>query len=556
LSRHSRQHLVFSQANRRNFAWHTGKDHFDAQFEQRLDRGNFPHDHINYTRVLDEEVDSTSEEYLSNYDAMQNLNIELEERMSQAMLISMKEQAKLTERNKNTPRQRISKIIDRGSPFLEIGGLAGYDIDVPSGNVIAGIGVINGHKCMLVSNNFCYKGGAYYPITVKKHLRAQEIAEQDNVFPDRDHFGRIFYNQARMSAKGIPQIAVVMGSCTAGGAYVPAMSDEVVMVKRRGTVFLGGPPLVQAATGERVTEEELGGANLHCEESGVSDHLAKNEQHAFQIARSIVANLGVKNYLQENKHNRIRPEDPLFSQDELNGIIPVDHKKKLDMHLVLGRIMDGSRFHEFKERYGTTLITGFGHMYGYPVGIVANNGVLFSESAQKGAHFVQMCSQRKIPIVFLQNITGFMVGKKVESEGIAKHGAKLVSAVANANVPKITAILGASYGAGNYGMNGRAYSPRFLYMLPSAKISVMGGTQASEVLSLVKFKGQESEEATSYKNKIIKEYDAHSSAYYSTSRLWDDGIVKASDLRRVLGLSLVTTLNAEIPDTRSGVFRM
>ena len=298
-----------------------------------------------------------------------------------------------------------------------------------------------------------------------------------------------------MSSKGIPQIAVVMGSCTAGGAYVPAMSDEVVMVKRRGTVFLGGPPLVQAATGEIVTEEELGGANLHCEESGVSDHLAQSELQAFQICRSIVANLGVKSYLTENKHNRIRPEEPLFSSDELNGIIPVDHKKPLNMYHVLGRVLDGSRFHEFKERYGTTLITGFGNLYGYPVGIVANNGVLFSESSQKGSHFVQLCSQRKIPIIFLQNITGFMVGKKVESEGIAKHGAKLVSAVANANVPKITAILGASYGAGNYGMCGRAYSPRFMYMLPSAKISVMGGQQAGEVLSLVKFKDQQAAEA-------------------------------------------------------------
>ena len=348
---------------------------------------------------------------------------------------------------------------------------------------------------MIIANNHTHKGGAYYPITVKKHLRAQEIArqnklpciymvdsagaflpEQDNVFPDKDHFGKIFYNQARMSAEGIPQIALVMGSCTAGGAYVPAMSDEVVMVKKKGTIFLGGPPLVQAATGEVVTDEELGGADLHCSESGVSDHLAYNERHALQIARSIVQNLGTANAYAENTRNRIEPTRPLFPSEDLNGIIPVDHKKPFDMYAVLSRILDGSRFHEFKEHYGQTLITGYGHLYGYPVGIVANNGVLFSESALKGAHFVQMCSKRKIPLIFLQNITGFMVGKKFESEGIAKNGAKLVSAVSTANVPKITAILGASYGAGNYGMCGRAYDPRFLFMLPSSKISVMGGT--------------------------------------------------------------------------------
>ena len=474
---------------------YSGKDYFDYEFEKQLDRGNYPFDHINFTKVLDLPVDKTCEEYLSNYDAMQRLNMELEDRVNEIVLPSLKEEQFLKSRDKISPRRRIQRILDRGSPFLEIGQLAGFDIGVPSGNIITGIGVIDGKKCMIISNNFTFKGGAYYPITVKKHIRAQEIAEENNlpcvylvdsagaflpeqedVFPDRNHFGRIFFNQARMSAKGIPQIAIVMGSCTAGGAYVPAMSDEVVMVKRKGTVFLGGPPLVQAATGEKVTDEELGGANLHCEESGVSDHLAMNEDHAFQIARAIVANTGVKSYLKENQHNRIRPEAPLFSSDELNGIIPVDHKKNLDMHKVLARLLDGSKFHEFKKRYGSTLITGYGNLYGYPVGIVANNGVLFSESAQKGAHFVQLCSQRKIPLIFLQNITGFMVGKKVESEGIAKHGAKFVSAVANAQVPKITAVLGASYGAGNYGMCGRAYSPRFMFMLPSAKISVMGGT--------------------------------------------------------------------------------
>lgn len=383
------------------------------------------------------------------------------------------------------------------------------------------------------------------------------LPKQDDVFPDRDHFGRIFFNQARMSAAGIPQVAIVMGSCTAGGAYVPSMSDEVVMVHKKGTVFLGGPPLVQAATGEIVTDEELGGATLHSEESGVSDHIAMNEPHAFQISRSIIANLGVKNYYSENCHNRVAPEDPLFAADELNGVISVDHKRNFSMRDVLGRVLDGSRFHEFKERYGTSLITGYGHLYGHPVGIVANNGVLFSESAQKGAHFVQMCSKRNVPLLFLQNITGFMVGKKFESEGIAKHGAKMVSAVANANVPKITAVLGASYGAGNYGMCGRAYSPRFMYMLPSAKISVMGGQQAAEVLSLVnnKIKGQP-EEIEKFKAGIMANYEAQGSAYYSTGKLWDDGIVKAHDLRRVLGLSLTTSLNAHIDRTDAGVFRM
>jgi 3-methylcrotonyl-CoA carboxylase beta subunit len=450
------------------------------------------------------------------------------------------------------------------------------DESVPSGNIIAGIGNISGKQCMIVANNFNYKGGAYYPITVKKHLRAQEIAEennlpciymvdsagaflpkQDDVFPDRNHFGRIFFNQARMSAKGIPQIAIVLGSCTAGGAYVPSMSDEVVMVHKKGTVFLGGPPLVQAATGEIVTDEELGGATLHSEESGVSDHLAINEAHGFQLARSIVSNLGHKSYLRENQHNRIMPVEPLFDADELTGIISVDHKRKFMAKDVLGRVLDGSRFHEFKERYGSSLVTGFGHLYGQPVGIVANDGVLFSESAQKGAHFVQLCSKRNIPLLFIQNITGFMVGKKFESEGIAKHGAKMVSAVANANVPKITAIVGASYGAGNYGMCGRAYSPRFLYMLPSAKINVMGGQQAAEVLSLVKFKNGEDESViNNFKAGIQKGYEDQGSAYYSTGRLWDDGLVKAADLRRVLGLSVGASLNAHIAKTEAGVFRM
>ena len=494
---------------------------------------------------------------------MMALNDQLDEITRKTLDVGQKMRDQCLKRDKLLPRERINAVLDPGSPFLEVGQLAGYDYmneseSVPSGNIITGIGKIGGRQCMIIANNYSYKGGAYYPITVKKHVRAQEIAEENNlpciymvdsagaflpkqedVFPDRNHFGRIFFNQARMSAKGIPQVAIVLGSCTAGGAYVPSMSDEVVMVHKKGTVFLGGPPLVQAATGEIVTDEQLGGATLHCEESGVSDHLAVNEAHAFQLTRSIVSNLGNRSYLSENQHNKIMPEEPLFNVDELTGIISVDHKRKFSMKNVLGRVLDGSRFHEFKERYGSTLITGFGHLYGQPVGIVGNDGVLFSESAQKGAHFVQMCSKRNIPLLFLQNITGFMVGKKFESEGIAKHGAKMVSAVANANVPKITAIIGASYGAGNYGMCGRAYSPRFLYMLPSAKINVMGGQQAAEVLSLVKFKqGEDQAVIDKFKNGTIKSYDDQGSAYYSTGRLWDDGIVKAGDLRRILGMSL------------------
>ncbi|CDW84536.1 methylcrotonoyl-carboxylase [Stylonychia lemnae] len=532
-----------------------------------------------FMKVLGPECDTQSDFYKQNYEAMQKVNDELDTITKQMMHIDDKYKEIAKKRDKKQARERINAIIDHGSPFLELSQLAGYkqlgEDSIPSANVVTGIGMVNGRQCMIISNNHAFRAGTYFPLTVKKHIRAQEIAEennlpcvylvdsggaylpeQDDVFPDKNHFGRIFFNQARMSSKGIPQLAIVLGSCTAGGAYIPSMSDEVIMVHKKGTVFLGGPPLVQAATGEIVTDEDLGGATLHSEQSGVSDHIAYNEAHAFQLARSILSNIGTKSYYLDNSHNRIAPEEPLYSQDELNGIISVDHKRNISMKGVLGRVLDGSRFHEFKERYGSSLLTGFGHLYGHPVGIVANQGVLFSESAQKGAHFVQMCSQRKIPLLFLQNITGFMVGKKFESEGIAKHGAKMVSAVANANVPKITAVLGASYGAGNYGMCGRAYSPRFMYMLPSAKISVMGGQQASEVLSLVRFRGEKDQDKINkYKGEIQQQYDKQGSAYYSTGKLWDDGIVKAADLRRVLGMSLAASLNQKIEDTNAGVFR-
>jgi 3-methylcrotonyl-CoA carboxylase beta subunit len=487
----------------------------------------------------------------------------------------------------NIARERIQAVIDPGSPFLELSQFAGYDLygddHVPSGGIITGIGLIHGRHCMIVANDPTVKGGTYYPITVKKHLRAQEIAQennlpclylvdsgganlprQDEVFPDKNHFGRIFFNQARMSSLGIPQIAVVLGSCTAGGAYVPAMADESVIVHKNGTIFLGGPPLVKAATGEIINSEDLGGATVHSERSGVTDHFAVNEKHGLKLARDIISNLNVKSYLEENSHNRIDSEEPIYDQEELNGILTTNfHRQSIDVKKVLARVLDGSKFHEFKEKYGSTLVTGFGRLYGYPVGIVANNGVLFSESAQKGAHFVQLCSQRKIPLLFIQNISGFMVGSKYETEGIAKHGAKLVSAVACANVPKITTIIGGSFGAGNYGMCGRAYSPRFMYMLPTGRISVMGGEQAAEVLTLVKGdslkkRGKEysDKQRDSEKNEIKSQYEKESDVYHASARLWDDGVIKPTDMRRVLGMSLVASLNAPIEDTAAGVFRM
>jgi len=485
-------------------------------------------------------------------------------------------------RGKLLPRDRINALIDPGSAFLEIGHFAAwdhYDNAVPSAGVIAGVGVVSSRECMIVCNDATVKGGTYFPLTVKKHLRAQAIAEenhlpciylvdsgganlpnQDEVFPDRDHFGRIFFNQASMSAKGIAQIAVVMGSCTAGGAYVPAMSDQTIIVREQGTIFLAGPPLVKAATGEEVSAEELGGGDTHTRLSGVADHLADNDEHALELARNIVAGLNAEKPASVI-HREIR--EPLYSPQELNGIVPADPRTPYDVRDVIARLVDASEFDEFKALYGTTLVTGFAHVHGMPVGIVANNGVLFSESAVKGAHFVELCAQRHIPLVFLQNITGFMVGKAAEAGGIAKDGAKLVMAVSNAQVPKHTVIIGGSYGAGNYGMCGRAYDPRFLWMWPNARIAVMGGEQAAGVLASVKRAGMERRgeqwsdaDESNFKQPLIDQFEQQSSALYASSRLWDDGIIKPADTRTVLGLSLSASLNAGIPDTRFGVFRM
>ena len=485
-------------------------------------------------------------------------------------------------RGKLLPRDRVRALIDPLSPFLEVGQLAAhgmYGDEVPSAGIITGIGRISGRECMIVANDATVKGGTYFPITVKKHLRAQEIAQQnrlpcvylvdsgganlpnqDEVFPDRDHFGRIFYNQARMSADGIAQIAVVMGSCTAGGAYVPAMSDESIIVRNQGTIFLGGPPLVRAATGEVVTAEELGGADLHSRVSGVTDHYAENDAHALGIARAIVGNLNTVKQPSVALH---QPAEPLLDPDGLYGIVPADRRQPYDVREVIGRIVDTSEFDEFKRLYGATLVTGFAHVWGCPVGIVANNGILFSESAQKGAHFIELCAQRGIPLVFLQNITGFMVGRKYEAGGIAKDGAKMVTAVATAAVPKFTIIIGGSFGAGNYGMCGRAYSPRLLFMWPNARIGVMGGEQAASVLAQVRrdnieARGQswsaEAEEA--FRAPIRAQYETQGHPYYASARLWDDGVIDPADTRRVLGLALSASLNAPAEPTKFGLFRM
>jgi 3-methylcrotonyl-CoA carboxylase beta subunit len=485
-------------------------------------------------------------------------------------------------RGKIMPRERVSRLLDPGSPFLEIGMFAAhgmYDGASPSAGMIAGIGRVGGHEVMIVCNDATVKGGTYYPMTVKKHLRAQEIAEQNNlpcvylvdsgganlpnqdeVFPDREHFGRIFFNQANMSSKGIAQIAVVMGSCTAGGAYVPAMSDETIIVKDQGTIFLGGPPLVKAATGEVVTAEDLGGGDVHTRLSGVADHLASNDAHALALARRAVANLNRK---KPDSLEMQRPEEPLYDPEEILGVVPADLRTPYDIREVIARITDGSRFDEFKARYGTTLVTGFAHVHGMPVGIVANNGVLFSESALKGAHFVELCSQRKIPLVFLQNITGFMVGRRYESEGIAKHGAKLVTAVATTKVPKITMLVGGSFGAGNYGMCGRAYSPRFLWTWPNSRISVMGGEQAAGVLATVRREAIErkggkwsADEEAEFKRPTLEMFEHQSHPLYASARLWDDGIIDPRKTRDVLALSISATLNAPLEDTNFGVFRM
>ncbi|MCX7556214.1 methylcrotonoyl-CoA carboxylase [Xanthomonadaceae bacterium JHOS43] len=485
-------------------------------------------------------------------------------------------------RGKLLARERIDALLDPGSPFLEIAPLAAngmYDDDVPCAGMVAGIGRIEGVECVIVANDATVKGGTYYPITVKKHLRAQEIAEQnrlpcvylvdsggaflpmqDEVFPDRDHFGRIFFNQANLSAQGIPQIACVMGSCTAGGAYVPAMSDETVIVKEQGTIFLGGPPLVKAATGEDVSAEDLGGADVHTRISGVADHFAQDDRHALAQVRRIVANL---NWEKRGRLTLREPEAPLYPAEELYGVIPADTRKPFDVREVIARLVDGSRFDEFKARYGTTLVTGFAHLHGYPIGIVANNGILFSESALKGAHFVELCSKRGIPLVFLQNITGFMVGRKYENGGIARDGAKMVMAVACAKVPKFTVVIGGSFGAGNYGMCGRAYSPRFLWMWPNARISVMGGEQAASVLARVKRDGIEAkggawpqQDEDAFKAPIREQFEAQGHPFYASARLWDDGIIDPAKTRDVLGLALSASLNAPVQSTEFGIFRM
>ncbi|BCA58713.1 carboxyl transferase domain-containing protein [Sphingomonas sp. HMP6] len=483
-----------------------------------------------------------------------------------------------TARGKLLPRERVERLLDPGSPFLEIGQLVAnglYDDDVPGAGVIAGIGRVSGRQCMIVCNDATVKGGTYYPLTVKKHLRAQEIAEanmlpciylvdsgganlphQAEVFPDRDHFGRIFFNQANMSAKGIPQIACVMGSCTAGGAYVPAMSDETIIVRGQGTIFLAGPPLVKAATGEVISAEELGGADTHGRKSGVVDHVAENDEHALTIVRDIVSTLQPQ---VQAPVNLKEPRPPKFDAEELYGVVPSDVRAPYDVHEIIARLVDGSEFHEFKALYGTSLVCGFAHIWGIPVAILANNGVLFSESAQKGAHFIELACQRRIPLLFLQNISGFMVGGRYEAEGIAKHGAKLVTAVATASVPKITVLIGGSFGAGNYGMCGRAYSPRFLFSWPNSRISVMGGEQAASVLATVHRDADSwsEEQAEFFKAPIRQKYEDEGNPWYATARLWDDGIIDPAQTRDVLGLAFAATLNAPIPERPSfGVFRM
>jgi len=532
---------------------------------------------------LNTNVDTGDKVFKANKAHMEDLVADLKEKLE---LISQgggdKARKRHTDRGKLLPRERIDGLIDPGSPFLEFSALAAYEVyddNVPAAGIITGLGRVSGQECVIVCNDATVKGGTYYPLTVKKHLRAQEIAEknnlpciylvdsgganlpnQDEVFPDRDHFGRIFYNQAKMSAKGIPQIAVVMGSCTAGGAYVPAMSDESIIVKEQATIFLAGPPLVKAATGEEVSAEDLGGGDVHTRVSGVADHLADNDDHALELARRAIT------HLNRHKHGALalkEPQEPHYDPHDIYGIVPSDLKTAYDVREIIARIVDGSEFDEFKKRYGTTLVTGFAHIHGMPVGIIANNGVLFSESALKGTHFIELCSQRNIPLVFLQNITGFMVGQKYESGGIAKDGAKMVMAVSCSRVPKFTVIIGGSFGAGNYGMCGRAFDPRFIWMWPNARISVMGGEQAAGVLASVTRAKMErdgkkwsKEEEEEFKKPIQEQYEHEGHPYYASARLWDDGIIDPSDTRRILGLAISASLNAPIEETRYGVFRM
>ncbi|MBR0882397.1 3-methylcrotonyl-CoA carboxylase beta subunit [Bradyrhizobium japonicum] len=532
---------------------------------------------------LHSSIDTSSSDFARNSEAMRGLVADLREKLSQVAGGGGEvSRNRHTSRGKMLARERVDLLVDPGTSFMELSPLAAYGLyggDVHSASVITGVGRIAGRECVIVANDATIKGGTYYPMTVKKHLRAQDVARQNNlpcvymvdsggaflplqdeIFPDERHFGRIFYNQAQMSSQSIPQIAIVMGSCTAGGAYVPAMSDESIIVRNQGTIFLGGPPLVKAATGEVVSAEELGGADVHSRQSGVTDHYAQNDAHAIGIARRIVGTLKPSVRPNLNMH---KPRDPLFAAEEIYGVVPVDGRKPFDVRDIVARIVDGSEFDEFKKLYGTTLVCGFAHIWGYPVGIIANNGILFSESSLKGAHFIELCCQRGIPLVFLQNITGFMVGKKYEAGGIARDGAKLVTAVATASVPKFTVVIGGSYGAGNYGMCGRAYSPRFLWMWPNARISVMGGEQASMVLSQVRRDNIEAkgdswskEEEDKFREPIRAQYESQGHPYYATARLWDDGVIDPADTRLVLGLGLSAASNAPIEPTKFGLFRM
>ncbi len=532
---------------------------------------------------LETQIDTSTDEFRRNEEHHTGLVRELKQRVAEARTGgSEKAHQRHLEQNKMPVRERIERLVDRDSPFLEFSPLAAYEIydgQAPGAGIVTGIGVVHGRQVMIVANDATVKGGTYFPLTVKKHLRAQEIALenhlpcvylvdsggaflplQDEVFPDREHFGRIFYNQARMSARGIAQIAVVMGSCTAGGAYVPAMSDEVIIVQGTGTIFLAGPPLVKAATGEEVSAQELGGAEVHTRHSGVADHQAVDDAHALELARNAVENLAA---VRPGPENLAAPEEPLYEREEIYGVLPSDLRKAYDVREVIARIVDGSRFHEFKALYGTTLVTGFARIHGYPVGILANNGVLFSESALKATHFITMCNQRRTPLVFLQNITGFMVGKRYEEGGIAKDGAKMVHAVANATVPRFTVIIGGSFGAGNYGMCGRGYQPRQLWMWPGARISVMGGEQAAMVLSQVKEdqmarhgKAMSAKEVEEFRRPILEKYEREGSPYYSTARLWDDGIIDPADTRQVLGLGLGVAAHAPMEPAKMGIFRM
>jgi len=532
--------------------------------------------------VLKSELDSRSDSFARNAEAMRALVADLRDKVKSASEGGGEAARKRhASRGKLLARERIDLLIDPGTAFLELSPLAAYGLyggDVHCASIVTGIGLVEGRECVVVANDATIKGGTYYPLTVKKHLRAQDIArqnrlpciymvdsggaflpQQDDIFPDERHFGRIFYNQAQMSSEGIPQIAIVMGSCTAGGAYVPAMSDESIIVRNQGTIFLGGPPLVKAATGEVVSAEELGGADVHSRQSGVTDHLAQNDAHAIGIARRIVATLKPPHASLARK----LPREPLFAPDDIYGVIPTDTRKPYDVREVIARLVDGSEFDEFKKLYGTTLVCGFAHIWGYPVGIIGNNGILFSESSLKGAHFIELCCQREIPLLFLQNITGFMVGKKYEAGGIARDGAKLVTAVATAGVPKFTVVIGGSFGAGNYGMCGRAYAPRFLWMWPNARISVMGGEQAAMVLSQLRRDNIEAgggqwsaEEEDKFREPIRAQYEAQGHPYYATARLWDDGVIDPAETRQVLGLSLAAAANAPVAQTKFGVFRM